>query len=139
MERTARERRSQSVSCDSSLSADQLSERGKALLGRSIDPVQILHDDDQRVLPATPQEHLPQGLDEADLRYVRTERDQVVGFRFYTKNVDEVRCMLEQVEASVEQGSASFLRHRRRVIGLGDPAEGLQHVENGQIGNRGAV
>jgi len=57
--------------------------------------VQILHDDDQRVLPATPQEHLPQGLDDPNLRYVRTERAQVVCLRFYTKNVEEVRCMLK--------------------------------------------
>ena len=63
----------------------------------------------------------------------------MLGLRFYAEHVEEVRRMLEQVEAGLEQGPPSLLRHRRRAIGLGDPAEGLQHVENGEIGNRGAV
>ena len=117
---------------------DNLGERGEILLGRTVDPVQVLDDDDQRRVTALLDDELPQRLEDPRLRHLRREGREPLVVRD-VEEMEEIGRRFEQVETRLQEVRAGLVRDLAHGIALRDAAQRPEHVEHRQVRDRQAV
>ncbi len=116
-----------------------LHQRRRVLLGERVDPVQIFHQDDERVAPAAAQRHLPQEGERAGLDRLRALAREGLGPLPHAEQMQHVGRARVGVDADLAQARAHLGHDGGRRVRLGDAAVLADDLEHRQIGHRLAV
>lgn len=113
-------------------------QRLEELLGRRVDPVQILHDQHERPPPAAPAQHLAQDLEDARAEGLGA-LDEATGIFLDPQDVQQVGCQLAPRQPEIVERAPDLVRRDLRRIALGEVTAGPHQVEHRQIGHRAPI
>ncbi len=116
-----------------------LEQRGEALLGRAVDPLEILAHEDDRPLPAAPETHLTERVHRAGLDGLGAQHAQALAPLLHPEQVVEVCRPLLRVHAELRDARAHLPGDRRRAVTLPDVEAPPEDRDDGQVGDGAPV
>ena len=112
-----------------------LGEKREVLLGRPVDPVEVLHLEDERPLATPAQAHLPEGLEGPRLDDLGSEVVSGPAGIPPAQQAEEVGHALVGVQPPFLESEAHLLGDHLGRVGLGEPAVGAHDIHHGPVGD----
>ena len=116
-----------------------LEQRGEALLGRAVDPLEVLAHEDDRPLAAAPETHLAERVHRPGLDGLGLSTPSRSVPSFTPEEVVQVRRPFSGSIPSSSSPARTFRRDRRRAVALRDPEAPPEDRDDGQVGDRAPV